>query len=61
VYSTPNWENSVLLAVIEIRQFGGSSIQNVRRLRAMPEDSVLAGVSGAQGVGSESPVERNSS
>ena len=38
VYPTPNWEDFVSLAVTEIRQFGGSSIQIARRLRAMLED-----------------------
>jgi uncharacterized membrane protein len=37
VYRTPDWENFVHLAVTEIRQFGGGSIQVVRRLRAMLE------------------------
>jgi uncharacterized membrane protein len=35
VYRTPNWEDFVELAVTEIRQFGGTSIQVARRLRAM--------------------------
>ncbi len=35
VYRTPDWEDFVRLAVTEIRQFGGASIQVVRRLRAM--------------------------
>ena len=38
VYSTPDWEDFVHLAVTEIRQFGGSSIQVARRLRAMLEN-----------------------
>ncbi len=38
VYPTPNWEDFVYLAVTEIRQFGGSSIQIARRLRAMLEN-----------------------
>jgi uncharacterized membrane protein len=37
VYRTPDWEDFVYLAVTEIRQFGGTSIQVVRRLRAMLE------------------------
>lgn len=37
IYRTPNWEDFVQLAVTEIRQFGGTSIQVVRRLRAMLE------------------------
>lgn len=35
VYRTPDWEDFVHLAVTEIRQFGGTSIQVARRLRAM--------------------------
>ena len=38
VYRTPDWEDYVFLAVTEIRQFGGTSIQVVRRLRAMLEN-----------------------
>ncbi len=38
VYRTPNWEDFVCLAVTEIRQFGGTSIQVARRLRAMLEN-----------------------
>jgi len=38
VYSTPNWEDFVCLAVTEIRQYGGTSIQVARRLRAMLEN-----------------------
>jgi uncharacterized membrane protein len=34
-YRTPDWEDFVQLAVTEIRQFGGASIQVARRLRAM--------------------------
>src|SRR5262249_13579752 len=40
VYRTPDWEDFVRLAVTEIRQFGGSSIQIARRLRAMLENLV---------------------
>jgi uncharacterized membrane protein len=40
VYRTPDWEDFVRLAVTEIRQFGGSSMQVVRRLRAMLENLV---------------------
>jgi uncharacterized membrane protein len=40
VYRTPNWEDFVHLAVTEIRQFGGLSIQIARRLRAMLEDLI---------------------
>jgi len=39
-FYTPDWEDFVILAVTEIRQFGGSSIQVVRRLRAMLEDLI---------------------
>jgi uncharacterized membrane protein len=35
VYGTPNWPDFVELAVDEIRQFGGASLQVLRRLRAM--------------------------
>ena len=40
LYRTPGWEDFVYLAVTEIRQFGGTSIQVARRLRAMLEDLV---------------------
>jgi uncharacterized membrane protein len=40
VYRTPNWEDFVCLAVTEIRQFGGSSIQVARRLKAMLENLI---------------------
>jgi uncharacterized membrane protein len=40
VYSTPDWEDFVRLAVTEIRQFGGASIQIARRLRAMLENLI---------------------
>ena len=39
-YRTPDWEDFVKLAVTEIRQFGGASIQIARRLRAMLEDLI---------------------
>jgi len=42
VYRTPDWEDFVELAVTEIRQFGESSIQVSRRLRAMLEDLIAA-------------------
>ena len=38
VYRTPDWGDFVLLAITEIRHFGGQSIQVVRRLRAMLEN-----------------------
>ncbi|MBL8793553.1 MAG: DUF2254 domain-containing protein [Planctomycetia bacterium] len=38
IYRTPGWEDFVHLAVTEIRQFGGTSIQIARRLRAMLEN-----------------------
>jgi uncharacterized membrane protein len=38
LYRTPDWDDFVFLAVVEIRQFGQSSIQIPRRLRAMLED-----------------------
>ena len=40
LYRTPDWEDFVYLAITEIRHFGGTSIQVVRRLRAMLEDLV---------------------
>jgi uncharacterized membrane protein len=40
IYRTPNWEDFVWLAVTEIRQFGGASIQIARRLRAMLENLI---------------------
>jgi uncharacterized membrane protein len=40
LYPTPDWEDFVILAVTEIRHFGGSSIQVARRLRAMLEDLI---------------------
>lgn len=40
IYRTPDWEDYVTLAVTEIRQFGGTSIQVARRLRAMLEDLI---------------------
>jgi uncharacterized membrane protein len=40
IYRTPDWEDFVKLAVTEIRQFGGASIQIARRLRAMLEDLI---------------------
>jgi uncharacterized membrane protein len=40
VYRTPDWEDFVGLAVTEIRQFGASSTQVVRRMRAMLEDLI---------------------
>jgi uncharacterized membrane protein len=41
-YRTPDWEDFVQLAVTEIRQFGGASIQIARRLRAMLESLIQA-------------------
>lgn len=40
LYRTPDWEDFVRLAVTEIRQFGGTSIQIARRLRAMLENLI---------------------
>ncbi|MCL4180819.1 MAG: DUF2254 domain-containing protein [Verrucomicrobia bacterium] len=40
LYRTPDWEDFVYLAVTEIRQFGGTSIQVARRLRAMLESLI---------------------
>jgi len=36
----PDWEDFVSLAVTEVRQFGGTSIQVARRLRAMLQDLI---------------------
>jgi uncharacterized membrane protein len=41
VYPTPDWEDFVPLAVTEIRQFGCTSIQIARRLRAMLDNLIL--------------------
>lgn len=38
IHRTPNWEEFVQLAVVEIRHYGRDSIQVTRRLRAMLED-----------------------
>jgi uncharacterized membrane protein len=38
VFHTPDWEDYVVLAVSEIRQYGATSFQVVRRLRAMLEN-----------------------
>jgi uncharacterized membrane protein len=40
VYRTPDWGDFVQLAVTEIRQFGGQSIQIARRMRAMLENLI---------------------
>jgi uncharacterized membrane protein len=40
LYRTPDWQDFVRLAVTEIRQFGGSSIQVARRMRAMLENLI---------------------
>src|SRR5262249_6557439 len=40
LYCTPDWEDFVTLAVPEIRQFGGASIQVTRRLRAMLDNLI---------------------
>lgn len=39
-YRTPNWDDFVLLAVTEVRQYGRDSIQVMRRLRAMLENLI---------------------
>ena len=39
-FRTPNWEDYVMVAASEIRQYGASSLQVVRRLRAMLEDLI---------------------
>ncbi|MFI5215035.1 MAG: DUF2254 domain-containing protein [Candidatus Limnocylindria bacterium] len=38
IFRTPNWEDYVVVAVSEIRQYGAGSLQVVRRLRALLED-----------------------
>jgi uncharacterized membrane protein len=40
IFHTPDWEDYVVLAVSEIRQYGHGSIQVVRRLRAMLENLI---------------------
>ncbi len=40
IYRTPDWEDFVGLAVTEIRQFGASSTQVLRRMRAMLENLI---------------------
>ena len=40
VYPTPDWEDFVSMAVTEIRQYGATSIQVTRRLRAMLENLI---------------------
>ena len=40
VYRTPDWQDFVLLAVSEIRQYGANSLQIMRRLRAMLKDLI---------------------
>jgi uncharacterized membrane protein len=42
VYGTPDWPDYVILAMSEIRQFGGASLQVDRRLRAMLEHLIEA-------------------
>jgi len=37
VFPTPNWDDIIDLAVTEVRQYGASSTQVARRLRAMLE------------------------
>jgi uncharacterized membrane protein len=39
-FHTPEWEDYVTLAVSEIRQYGATSLQVVRRLRAMLENLI---------------------
>jgi uncharacterized membrane protein len=41
-FHTPDWEDYVVLAVTEIRQFGSGSFQVVRRLRAMLENLIAS-------------------
>jgi uncharacterized membrane protein len=42
VFRTPNWEDFVSLAMSEIRQYGGSSLQVSRRLHALLESLIAA-------------------
>src|SRR5439155_1200536 len=37
LFGTPNWPDFVMLAASEVRQFGSTSLQVIRRLRAMLE------------------------
>ena len=37
VYPTPNWEDIVDLALVELRQYGSTSIQVARRMKALLE------------------------
>lgn len=41
IFRTPNWEDFVHLACTEIRHFGASSVQVMRRMRSMLENLVL--------------------
>ncbi len=41
-FHTPDWEDYVILAVSEIRQYGRGSFQVVRRLRAMLENLIAS-------------------
>ena len=40
VYRTPAWEDFARLATTEVRHFGSSSIQVMRRMRAMLENLI---------------------
>jgi uncharacterized membrane protein len=40
LYRTPDWDDFVELAVVEIRQYGAGSIQIMRRLRGMLQDLI---------------------
>ncbi|MFI5399381.1 MAG: DUF2254 domain-containing protein [Candidatus Binatia bacterium] len=40
LYRLPDWHDFISLAVTEVRQFGGTSIQVARRLRAMLQDLI---------------------
>ncbi|HSI32922.1 MAG: DUF2254 domain-containing protein [Phycisphaerae bacterium] len=42
LYRTPGWNDFVVLAVIEVRQYGVTSIQVARRMRAMLDDLIQA-------------------
>ena len=38
IYRTPEWDDFVTLAITEVRQYGSTSVQVLRRLRAMVEN-----------------------
>jgi uncharacterized membrane protein len=42
IHRTPNWDDFVFVAIAEIRQYGATSVQIVRRLRGMLEHLIRA-------------------